>query len=495
VKSESVKSKTGLELKAQAAALRRPPAAQPKTRAEQLADYRQIVVEGQRNFVTVGTALGLIAKERLFKDAGFKSFEDMVAAEFDMATSTAYRLVDAARVVTILSQVGTIESKIKNQSQALALAPLVKDREAMVLVIAAAEARAARLTADLLTEVRVELYPHTEVIDGEVVPEKSALVRGVRKAIEQAAEKTAEPGPEPMPVEVYRCEKCNLGLPGGIVKAAQRRCLGCDPNREHFAREVGGPCVECNPETPAAVPAGSTEDASPALGEPDVDDEVALTSGTQTAAAEGGLLSPAADGVEAVTAFLADDAPAPDGGGAGPARLLPSGVTPEERTEEEAVEPPVDTPAADHEPHSPQQPGQDSPIGRDHLAEEPSPDGPAVATADRSETDHHQVAGVSSGGETAPAPGDAVEPVLEDGGSLPPELPSSSDPTWMPDTWSGANGDDVLYLFNLIEEAMDRVEPDVVGPVLTVEEIASLHKVADRVAQIASLVEHWQRTP
>lgn len=191
MKNDDLKKRTGVEQRAfreqrdrergLTAAASAP--APMSSRQERLDAYREVIVRRQRDFVETGTALGLIAKHNLFKEAGHASFEAMVIDEFDMSTSTAYRLVDAARVVTILSQVGTVETKIRNQTQALALAPLGNDREAMVLTIASAEARG-KLTAELLAVVRVELYPYTKVIDGEVVPERAPLPSSDRPAIE-----------------------------------------------------------------------------------------------------------------------------------------------------------------------------------------------------------------------------------------------------------------------------------------------------------------------
>lgn len=186
-----LKKRSGHDLRAQVAARSGAATAPVSSRQQRLDAYREVIVRRQRDFVETGTALGLIAKENLFKEAGFVSFEAMVVGEFDMSTSTAYRLVDAARVVTILSQVGTVETKIRNQTQALALAPLGKDREAMVLVLTAAEARG-RITADLLADVRVELYPHTKVIEGEVVPERAAL-EGVPPNSQETSPGTAVP--------------------------------------------------------------------------------------------------------------------------------------------------------------------------------------------------------------------------------------------------------------------------------------------------------------
>jgi hypothetical protein len=201
-----LKKRSGAELRA----LREQRSAPVSSRQQRLDAYREVIVRRQRDFVETGTALGLIAKEGLYVEAGFASFEAMVTDEFDMSRPTAYRLIDAARVVTILSQVGTVEKKIRNQSQALALAPLGKDREAMVLTIAAAEARG-RITADLLADVRVELYPHTKVIDGEVVDGRSPLVAGMRAAIEGVADKQKQTSPGPAGSVDGEEDAANLG--------------------------------------------------------------------------------------------------------------------------------------------------------------------------------------------------------------------------------------------------------------------------------------------
>lgn len=492
----NVKTKSSAELRAMRDGRQTAPVS---SRQQRLDSYREVIVRRQRDFVETGTALGLIAKDGLFKEAGFASFEAMITGEFDMSTSTAYRLVDAARVVTILSQVGTVESKIKNQTQALALAPLGKDREAMVLTIAAAEARG-RLTAEVLADVRVELYPHTRVIDGEVVPEKPALVKGMRKAIEQAAASvgtgvTYTPAQTsvtlcPVPRDLDNCNICGVRLAernGGYL-----RCPGHDPHQEHIATAtldgLWAECRLCYP-TSAAGPAANPEDASPVLGEP----------------------------VE-VEQPQAGAGPESDGTGLGSGQI-------EERIEEEAVEPPADTPAAGatvpppDEAYPPsslpaQQPGPDSPTGIEGSRSETDEefdeelrrinDGivEAVAAAIDTEaglaaiTGHHTSAGVSDVGG-APEVAASVEQGLEDGGTA--QDPSSSSDPWDSAGWSaligsfnGSSPDHIVDLFHNMAFLLDRVDVDVIGPLLTEADVKEVHDAADIAARVAGLIETWR---
>lgn len=262
-KDSDLKKRSGAELRAQAAARIRPPVS---SRQQRLDAYREVIVRRQRDFVETGTALGLIAKENLFKEAGFVSFEAMVIGEFDMSTSTAYRLVDAARVVTILSQVGTIETKIRNQAQALALAPLGRDREAMVLVITAAEARG-RVTADLLANVRVELYPHTRVIEGEVVGERPELVEAVRAGIEsvEANQKKTAAEVVDRPADGGETDIAEPPADGpGASTVGEADRPGPSVNPTNVTDEERGPVVPVAPPAPSEVPGVAPSDGAEA---------------------------------------------------------------------------------------------------------------------------------------------------------------------------------------------------------------------------------------
>lgn len=197
--AKSVKLKTGADLRAQAEA-RLSAQAREQTPRAILDGYKEVIRRGQRGFVEMGTALGLVNKQNLYREDGYGSFEAFVVAEFEMPKTTAYRLIEAARVVTQLSQVGTIASTITNQAQALELAPLVRSVKAMASVVETAQARGA-VTADLLKAVRIELFPNPKVIEGEVVPDraqieapKSEVVEAMTQAIKDATDASARAG-------------------------------------------------------------------------------------------------------------------------------------------------------------------------------------------------------------------------------------------------------------------------------------------------------------
>jgi hypothetical protein len=162
--------------------------------------YKKVIAAGQRSFVEVGTALGLIRKGELFKEDGFDTFEAFVEGACDMSRAHAYRLVDAARVLTILSPLETYADRIRNEAQARQLVPLGKDRDAMIAVIDAADSRPGRLTAALLAEVRQEMYPHVPVIEGELVPDAPGLGPADRPAIE-APKTAADDTPPEVPAD------------------------------------------------------------------------------------------------------------------------------------------------------------------------------------------------------------------------------------------------------------------------------------------------------
>lgn len=199
-----VKRKSGADLRAQAEArlTAQQTAVEPKTPREQLDEYKETVRRGLRSFVEVGTVLGLILRLRLYREDGYASFDEFVTAEFEASRAWAYRAIDAARVITQLSQVETNASTITNQAQALELVPLVKSVEAMAKVVETAKARGP-ITAELLKTVRLELFPNPQVIDGEVVPDraaidapKSPLVEAMSQAIEETAGRVESPSPD-----------------------------------------------------------------------------------------------------------------------------------------------------------------------------------------------------------------------------------------------------------------------------------------------------------
>jgi hypothetical protein len=232
--------------------------------------YKSIVTKRQRDFVETGTALGMIKRDELHKEGGYPSFEAFVETEFDMPRTTAYRFIDAARVVTILSQVGTIQEKIVNQSQALQLAPLGHDREAMTAVVTEAERRG-RITAAALDQVRTELYPHVRVIEGEVVrppigaPERPAIAGAdpldsfpeAQQAVEKKLHQQAAAGVTP-PADGDRPTADIEGTPAAGTEATS--------HQGEADRSV--PAVTPTEDHRDAIP-GETDDAGPSSGTTD----------------------------------------------------------------------------------------------------------------------------------------------------------------------------------------------------------------------------------
>lgn len=320
------------------------------------------------------------------------------------------------------------------------------------------------------------------VPDGTKLPQVEAL----RQAIEDAA----------VSKDSFACEDCGKKLATGIVRAAQTRCLKCDPERIHFAREVGGPCEACEADEAATLVAGTQSppaaDASttlPHAGVPaggDQNEERTEAEHEQDSAWHGG---PGECGVGCSCGASFDGFNSVD---EATDELALHIANPEERIEEEAAEPPADLPAAattslpdgdgDPMPEQSQQPGQDSPPV---LGSEGFPG--------RAETDHHR-AGVSGGGH---APRDSSLVELEEF--------EDDDDTAMTSSSSGDPRDEhtptdlLLMTFDALINLIDHLDAEAVGPLLFPAELEQLHGHVDALAAFVARVskarfEAMQRT-
>jgi hypothetical protein len=84
----------------------------------------EIVIEdGLATFVKVGEALLEIRSKRLYRE-GFDSFEDYCSERWQMERAHAYRMMQGAEVVAVLSPIGDVPT---NEAQARELAPLLKE--------------------------------------------------------------------------------------------------------------------------------------------------------------------------------------------------------------------------------------------------------------------------------------------------------------------------------------------------------------------------------
>ncbi len=91
-----------------------------------LTRLENVIETNQRKFYQVGNALKRIRDEQLYHELLFDSFETYVKTRWDMATSHAYRLIEASNVIDNLSPIG--ESVLpENESQTRVLAQLKKN--------------------------------------------------------------------------------------------------------------------------------------------------------------------------------------------------------------------------------------------------------------------------------------------------------------------------------------------------------------------------------
>jgi hypothetical protein len=509
--------------------------------------HKKTIADRQRDFVSLGQALGYVRIKKLYKIDGYATFEDFVEQQCEISRAHAYRVIEAARVVAILSPTGDKSragERVKNEAQARALIPLGRDRDAMLAVLDAAEKRG-RITGAALAEVRVELYPHTRVLEGEFreggLPEIEAPKDGpapgdVAPALGQAiADTAASVGTGvasyakrerptvlcPVPRDLDRCNVC--GAPLVERNAGYLRCKEHDGRQEHVAWPTDeGLWLECRicyppsedgSQNTAAVTAESpTEPAGTGLGgEPADADQAATSAGTPTGPTspgpvgdqlEGGahgrrlsdpedspaaeLIEPSHAGVPAVGDQIEERIEEGIGCDRCDFSLLVSAVDPDAsltemryhlRSEHDlfgdaagmalarvrTISPaaPLDTLPVGAPPAS-EQPGQDSPTGRDHAgAIEPEF---AVATAGRSEIDHHQVSGVSPGGVPPEMPS-VMAGELEDGGGTSLTPPSS--------------GDALMFLTGQFALALGQLDAEALGPLIDEDDVPTLLRQAD----------------
>jgi len=88
-----------------------------------LGELERVVAEGARAFVEVGHALFEIREQRLYR-ATHTTFQDYCRERWHLSRPEAYRAIDAARVVEVLTPIGDAPM---NEGQARELAPLLAE--------------------------------------------------------------------------------------------------------------------------------------------------------------------------------------------------------------------------------------------------------------------------------------------------------------------------------------------------------------------------------
>jgi hypothetical protein len=81
-------------------------------RSAQLKAYEGVIEKGQQTFVEVGQALAKIREGRLFREAGFSSFDDYCQARWSMKKAYANHLIAGSTLATTVAGI-TNEAQVR----------------------------------------------------------------------------------------------------------------------------------------------------------------------------------------------------------------------------------------------------------------------------------------------------------------------------------------------------------------------------------------------
>jgi hypothetical protein len=142
--------------------------------ARSLDELEQVVRKGLGTFIEVGVALVEIRDRRLYRDAGYTTFERYCRERWGWSRQHAYRLIDGAQVAALVSPIGDTPA---NESQARALAPLAHaDEERAVALWSELRAHhGAHLTAHVVRRIVQRYVGHP---DDSPVPDFSPVGPG-----------------------------------------------------------------------------------------------------------------------------------------------------------------------------------------------------------------------------------------------------------------------------------------------------------------------------
>jgi hypothetical protein len=137
----------------------------PEKRFSQL---ERIIEKGMKHFVEVGTALSIIKKEKLYKEAlGFSTFEEYCKERWGFSRVHAHRLVEAAKVNQNLLPIG---NKPTSESQIRPLAHLEAEQQKKVWERAVKTAPKGKMTAKHVEKtVKEYLDPEGALEKGEII--------------------------------------------------------------------------------------------------------------------------------------------------------------------------------------------------------------------------------------------------------------------------------------------------------------------------------------
>lgn len=182
-----------------------------------LAEQEQIIERGLVTFLEVGGALLTIRSERLYR-ASHRTFEDYCRERWDMGRSRAYQLIDAAQVVSSLSE--SVSTTVDKTA--------LPQSERQVRELKAAP-----------EELRAEAWAQAQEDAGAAQPTARQVKEAVRKLTEEPGEEPAQPQRAALPQ--HRSESNEWYTPADIIERVREAFGGridLDPASCVAANEV-----------------------------------------------------------------------------------------------------------------------------------------------------------------------------------------------------------------------------------------------------------------
>lgn len=189
--ANELKKKSGIEMRADAAA-RAAAAADPAQRARlALAACERAIESARQSFLDMGRALLEIRTEKLYEADGFVAFDEYVLDRWEITARQANRLIVSHRIDLILGPIGL---KLQSEAAARELIPIADDEPALVAVYEEAVRRAAggRVTAALVAASRDSLAP--PVIEGKLADPLDSIPDAAKQAIADRVNQTPTGG-------------------------------------------------------------------------------------------------------------------------------------------------------------------------------------------------------------------------------------------------------------------------------------------------------------
>ena len=124
----------------------------PIEEQQELAHWEAVIEKGLQTFFEVGQAMATIRDRKLYR-ADYKTFDEYCSVKWGMKRANAYRLIEAAGVITHLSPIGDILPQSESQARPLtSLEPEIQ-REAWKEVVQQSQETGKPITAVMVQQV------------------------------------------------------------------------------------------------------------------------------------------------------------------------------------------------------------------------------------------------------------------------------------------------------------------------------------------------------